>query len=72
MEGFDAKPVPEWILELEEKILKTYAQLIAISIQKGKHHRQAADALEKAVDITQCFTLDFLEQLENQNPRGFR
>ncbi len=59
--------VPKWIEELEEKVREIYAELIATNIKRSKHHQEAADALNKAVDATQRLTLNFLEQLKNPN-----
>ena len=55
----NTESVPNWVREFEEKIIKVYSELIIISIQRTEHHRQAAEALDKAVNTTQRLTLDF-------------
>ncbi len=60
---------PEWVKELENKVLKIYSELLATSVRRNKHHKQATDALNRAINTTQRLTLDFLEQIKFLNTK---
>lgn len=69
MEGQDDTPI--WLQELERKVHETYSEILKTSIERGKHHKDAAEALDNAVSMVQKMTLEYLEQMRKYGEEDF-